>query len=70
MAGYLLEDLQENEFNKALTAIIAETINCVYLHPITFELIWKDIDQDVIFNIRERLYEKNYLTVLNYRIIY
>ncbi len=62
MSGYLLEDLLENDlendFDKVLTAIIAETINCVYLHPVTFELVWLEINHNVIANIRERLYEK------------
>lgn len=58
MSDYLLSSIPENIQNKVLTAIVAETINLVYLHPVTFGLIWRDITTDVITKIQDRLVEK------------
>lgn len=38
-----------------LTAILSETVKCVYLHPVTFKLIWGEISDDILKAIQEHL---------------
>lgn len=54
MSDSYLNDIESEDAQKLLSAIIEVTLKKVYLHPVRFELVWSAFDDHNIAEIEER----------------